>query len=216
MQHIQLDNLNRILCLGCHPDDIEIGCGGTLAQLIAACPSLHVDWIVLSGNQQRRAEAQRSAARWLAGAASQRVEVFEFRDSYFPAQYAELKTAMHELAAGVQPDLIFTHRIEDRHQDHRLVAELTWNAFRDRWIFEYEIPKYEGDLGHPNMFVPIESEVCRWKIDQLMEQFASQAEKPWFNAPMFEAQMRMRAIECGGGCEFAEAFHVRKSMIRFA
>lgn len=198
-----------VLCLGAHADDIEIGCGGTLLQL-AAERRVAVRWIVLSGDARRAREARRSAERLMRGAAALAVDVAGYRDGFFPAEGAALKEYFERLKRGVAPDLIFTHRGDDAHQDHRVVSELTWNTFRDCFILEYEIPKYDGDLGHPNVFVPISPAARRRKVRHLMAAFPSQRRKRWFTASTFDGLMRLRGVECAAAEGYAEAFHARK------
>lgn len=207
------NDVRSILCLGAHADDIEIGCGGTILKLLEQHPQASVHWVVLSGDHVRKAEAQISAERFLAAAHHRDVFVEEFRDRYFPAQYESIKEYIHELTAQVQPDVVFTHRREDLHQDHRLVAELTWNAFRNHLIFEYEIPKYEGDLGQPNVFVPLSEEICERKIDTIYDAFASQRDKPWFTKETFRSLLRLRGLECQAPSGCAEALYCRKLVI---
>lgn len=209
----ELKYLRRVLCLGCHADDIEIGCGGTLLRLLAEHPGLEVWWVVLSGEPVRAEEARESAAAWLAGAGERQVLFGDFRDRYFPAQWAPLKDFLHDIAARTEPDLVFSHRRDDAHQDHRLVGELTWNAFRDHLIWEYEIPKYEGDLGQPNVFVALEESVCRRKVELLRTAFPSQQDKPWYTADAFWALLRLRGLECNSPSRFAEGFYARKTRV---
>jgi LmbE family N-acetylglucosaminyl deacetylase len=211
MMRLSFDQLRTILCLGAHADDIEIGCGGTLLTLLAAHPSLRVHWVVLSADERRADEARQSALRFLGAAADEsRIQVAGFRDTFFPYQGAEIKEYFRALPAQVEPDLIFTHRREDLHQDHRLVAELTWNTFRRHLILEYEIPKYEGDLGQPNVFVPLSEAAARTKVELLLQAFPSQQAKSWFAAETFWALLRLRGLEAGPPHPFAEAFHGRK------
>ncbi|HZZ72838.1 MAG TPA: PIG-L deacetylase family protein [Pirellulales bacterium] len=210
MLNLRFDRLHRVLCLGAHSDDIEIGAGGTLLRLLHEQPALHVDWVVFSASEERAAEARHSAAQFLARAATARVVVKNFRDSYFPYQGAEIKEFFEELRRDAQPDLIFTHRRDDAHQDHRLLAELTWCAFRDHLVCEYEIPKYEGDLGQPNLFVPLAQNITERKLEIVTSAFASQQGKPWFTRDTFAALMRLRGVECHAAERFAEAFYVRK------
>jgi LmbE family N-acetylglucosaminyl deacetylase len=204
--------METILVIGAHPDDIEIGCGGTLLRLLSE-HEVDVHWFVLSGNQERKQEALTSATRFLDGARSHQIAVEDFRDAFFPASYTEIKERFLALREEVDPDVIFTHRCEDRHQDHRLVAELTWNTFRDQLILEYEIPKYEGDLGRPNIYVPIEKKHCEAKVATIVESYESQSSKKWFCAETFWALMRLRAIEANSETRFAEAFHCRKLVL---
>jgi len=213
MQVLQLDKIRSVLCLGAHPDDIEIGCGATIKQLCDRRPDVRVDWIVFSGDELRREEASQSAKAWLASVKTYNIVVHDFRDGFFPSQYEAIKNAIHETSRDVNPDVVFTHRLEDRHQDHRLLAEISWNAFRKQLILEYEIPKYEGDLGHPNVYSPLSEEEVRIKINRLIQYFPSQICKPWFDEMLFTAQMRLRGIESASMSKFAEAFHVRKCVI---
>jgi LmbE family N-acetylglucosaminyl deacetylase len=208
-----LNNLRRVLCLGCHADDIEIGCGGTVLRLLKENPGLEVWWVVLSGELERAQEAQQSAAMWLSGAGQRKVICGHFRDRYFPAQWSQIKDFIHGIAAKVDPDLVFTQRRDDVHQDHRLIGELTWNAFRNHLIWEYEIPKYEGDLGQPNVFVSLDEALCRQKVQQLGDAFPSQQGKPWFTADTFWALLRLRGLECNSPSHFAEGFYTRKIVI---
>lgn len=209
----KLTDLKAILCLGCHADDIEIGCGGTLLALLRDHPGLRVHWVVLSSAGERLEEARRSAASFLGDAAGHKIVIKTFRDRYFPYESLEIKDFIHSLSSECKFDMVFTHRLEDRHQDHRLVAELTWNAFRDHWILEYEIPKFEGDLGHPNLYVPLEQELCETKIDLTYSGFPSQQAKPWFSGETFRAMLRLRGLECNSPSGYAEAFHCRKMTI---
>jgi LmbE family N-acetylglucosaminyl deacetylase len=203
----------RVLAIGAHADDIEIGCGGTILRLVAEHPGLEVDWLVLSGAGGRAGEAADSAAAFCDGAGDTQVAVERFRDGFLPYVGGEVKERFERLKAEVDPDLILTHRLEDRHQDHRLVAELTWNTFRGHLILEYEIPKYEGDLGHPNLFVPLEAEHCRRKIELLRKSFPSQVGRSWFSDDTFWALLRLRGVESGGPGRFAEAFTARKLVL---
>lgn len=203
----------RVLCIGAHSDDIEIGCGGALLELMDRYPELEVVWAILSATGEREREARRSAAALLRRAAQRDVLIGGFRDAHFPAQFAEIKAWFGELAALPVPDLILTHRREDRHQDHGLVAELTWQTFRDHLVLEYEIPKYEGDLGQPQMFVPLSPAVARRKVTHLMKHFGSQRSHHWFNEDAFYSLMRLRGLECRAASGFAEAFHLRKAIL---
>jgi LmbE family N-acetylglucosaminyl deacetylase len=202
----------RVLAIGAHADDIEIGCGGTILRLVAEQPGARVDWLVLSGHGERAEEAAASATAFLGDAAA-RVMVEGFRDGYFPYLGGAVKDRFEQLKSEVVPDLVLTHRLEDRHQDHRLVAELTWNTFRDHLILEYEIPKYEGDLGHPNLYVPISAEHGERKVELLRKCFPSQASRSWFSDDTFWATLRLRGIECNAPDRLAEAFHSRKLVL---
>lgn len=207
MLSLSLDHVRTVLCLGAHADDIEIGCGGAVLDLLARQPGkIAVHWVVLSGDDARRAEARRAAEAFLTEASARNVVTQTFRDSYFPFIGGEIKQFIAELRDQISPDLIFTHRRDDLHQDHRLVAELTWCAFRDHLILEYEIPKYEGDLGRPNLFMPLDESVCRRKIDLLIESFPTQRSRPWFTADTFWALLRLRGLECNSPSRYAEAF----------
>ena len=210
MLNVQFGDVRTILCLGAHADDIEIGCGGTILKLLAQYPQATVHWVVLSGSAQRSAEARSSAEKFLAGANQSRIITKEFRDSFFPYDGAQIKEFIHDLSREVSPDLVFTHRREDMHQDHRVVSELTWNAFRNHLIFEYEIPKYEGDLGAPNFFVRLEKATCQQKIDAIVESFPSQHDKPWFTVDTFWSLLRIRGLEANSPTQFAEGLYCRK------
>lgn len=204
----------RVLCLGAHPDDIEIGCGGTLMHLSETRPALTLLWVVFTGTKARAEEARASAARLLGGRATVEARVEGFRDGYLPSQSAEVKDAFERLKGQFSPDVIFTHSLDDRHQDHRLLAELTWNTFRDHWILEYEIPKYDGDLGRPNVYVPLSQALCERKVSHLLETFPSQREKRWFRRETFLALLHLRGVEAGAPEGAAEAFTGRKVLFR--
>jgi LmbE family N-acetylglucosaminyl deacetylase len=206
-------NLRSVLALGAHADDIEIGCGGTILKLLAEHPGLHVHWVVLGAAGGRAEEAASSARRFLCGAASQEVVVKGFRDSYFPYLGGEVKEYIESLRNQVSPDVIFTHRRDDLHQDHRVVSELTWNAFRNHLVLEYEIPKYDGDLGQPNLYVPLDEALCRRKIEGIFEGFPTQHSKPWFTEDAFWALLRLRGLECHSPSKYAEAFFARKMVL---
>jgi LmbE family N-acetylglucosaminyl deacetylase len=200
----------RVLALGAHSDDIEIGCGGTLLTLLRQQPGSEVRWVVFSAAGTRADEARRSAEAFLESAGAHDVSIGTFRDGFMPYEGAAVKEYFETLKSAAAPDLIFTHRLDDRHQDHRLLAELTWNTFRDHLVLEYEIPKYEGDLGHPNVFVSLEPPVWQRKLSLLMTFFGTQRSKRWFTEEVFTSLMRLRGMEAGlaGGC--AEAFYARK------
>ena len=203
----------QVLCLGCHSDDIEIGCGGTILRLVAEHPHCEFHWIVFSATGPREAEARSAAALFLGPHASRPPLIKDFKDGFMPFLGAEVKTVFEELKSEIRPDLVFTHNRKDGHQDHRLVAELTWNTFRDHLILEYEIPKYDGDLGQPNLFVPLASDVCDRKVRYLMDTFASQRSKRWFDRDTFLALMRLRGMECNAPSGYAEAFYSRKVVL---
>jgi len=202
-----------VLCLGAHADDIEIGCGGTLLRLVSERRRVHVHWVVFSGDPRRASEARNSAARLMRGAAKLEIEIADFRDGFFPFEGAAIKERFESLKSRIDPDLIFTHRGDDAHQDHRAVSELTWNTFRDYCILEYEIPKYDGDLGRPNVFVPLDAATRRRKVRHLMAAFPTQRRKRWFTAETFEGLMRLRGVECAAREGYAEAFHARKLLV---
>jgi len=204
-----------ILCLGAHPDDIEIGCGGTVLALLANGRMVSCHWVVFSGGgTPREAEARTSAARFLARAKRQQVDVHSFRDGFFPYVGGDIKDAFEELARTVAPDAIFTHARHDRHQDHRVISDLTWNTFRRHLILEYEVPKYDGDLGTPNLFVPLARDVARAKVRHLLTVFRSQRSKRWFTADTFNGLLRLRGVESGAPAGLAEAFYGRKLLVR--
>jgi len=203
----------RFLCLGAHSDDIEIGCGGAILKLLAAHPGSSVTWVVFSSNDQREAEARGSATAFLQSAAQSNVIVHRFKESYFPHAGSEIKDAFEELKRSGTPDVVFSHHRHDVHQDHRTIAELTWNTFRNHLILEYEIPKYEGDLGHPGLYVPLSAAQSSQKIELLMTHFASQAGRSWFRPETFRGLMSIRGIECNAPDGTAEAFHLRKAVL---
>ncbi len=199
----------RILCLGAHSDDIEIGCGGTILRLVKQYRNCVIHWVVFSALGVRAAEAQRAAGLFAGTASLQGPLLQQFQDGFMLFVGAEVKAAFEGLKA-VSPDLIFTHHRKDAHQDHRLLAELTWNTFRNHLILEYEIPKYDGDFGQPSVFVPLESEVCQEKIRHIMDAFKSQHSKRWFRDDTFLSLMRLRGMECNSPSGYAEAFYCRK------
>jgi LmbE family N-acetylglucosaminyl deacetylase len=203
-----------VLCIGAHSDDIEIGCGGTILRLLAERPRVSVHWVVLCSDATRAREARRSATRMLKRASAHRIDIMQFRDGFLPYDGAAVKEAFEQLKRDVSPDVIFAHHGRDAHQDHRLVSELTWNTFRDHTILEYEIPKYDGDLGQPNVFVPLGGSVRARKIRHLMTAFPSQRSKRWFSPETFDGLMRLRGVECGASEGYAEAFHARKVVLR--
>jgi len=211
-------NLNRvgralnILCLGAHSDDIEIGCGGTILRLAEQHPGSVLSWVVFSSTGVRYAEAQRAAALFASSSTLRDPILKTFPDGFMPFVGAEVKRVFEELKA-VSPDLILTHHRKDAHQDHRIIAELTWNTFRDHLILEYEIPKYDGDLGQPSVFVPIPTEMCQKKVSYIMEVFQSQHSKRWFQPETFLSLMRLRGMECNAPSGYAEAFYCRKLVL---
>lgn len=198
-----------VLCLGAHCDDIEIGCGATLVHWADQYPGMRFHWAVFCGPQARRQESRSAAAMLLAGQHSE-LQFFDFRDGFFPTQGAEIKEVFEELKRSLRPDLILTHHLDDRHQDHAVLANLTWNTFRSHLILEYEIPKYEGDLGHPSLYVPLEVRDLDCKVRSLVDSFVSQHSRAWFTEETFRALARIRGVECGAPSGYAEAFHARK------
>jgi LmbE family N-acetylglucosaminyl deacetylase len=203
----------KILCLGCHSDDIEIGCGGTILRLIEQYPQCTFHWVVFSAVGVRKSEAERGAELFAGSTRIERSQFKEFPDTFMPFVGADIKKSFDEIKQAISPDLIFTHYRKDAHQDHRLISELTWNAFRDHFILEYEIPKYDGDLGQPNVFVPLESALYEKKVRFLMEGFRSQQEKRWFEESTFLSLMRLRGMECNAPSGHAEAFYCRKLIL---
>ena len=203
----------RLLCIGAHSDDLEIGCGGTVMTWLASMRAVEVTWVVLSAEGPRASEARRSARALLARAVAHKVVIAAFRDGYLPAQYADVKNFFEERKKEINPDVVLTHWLQDRHQDHRLVAELTWNTWRNHLVLEYEIPKYEGDLAPPNAYVPIPASLARRKVAHLKRHFSTQRRKDWFVADNFLGLMRLRGMECRSPSGFAEAFHARKLVL---
>jgi LmbE family N-acetylglucosaminyl deacetylase len=203
----------RVLCLGAHCDDIEIGCGGTILRLLRQDPGCEVYWYVFSSTPVRKREALKSAGLFLGGAKSKKLVIRSYRDSYFPSLHNRIKGEFERLKKEFAPDLILTHYRHDLHQDHRLISELTWNTFRSHLILEYEIPKYDGDLGAPNFFVALDRETCQHKAKCICESFASQRYKHWFTADTFLALARLRGVESNAPDGFAEGFHCRKLLL---
>jgi LmbE family N-acetylglucosaminyl deacetylase len=203
----------RILALGCHADDIEIGCGGTILHLIESLPSVEVWWAVLSARDARAEEVHRSAEAFLDGAADRRIIVREFRDGFFPYEGAPIKDFFEELKPQISPDLIFTHNRKDLHQDHRVTSELTWNTFRDHLILEYEVPKYDGDFGSPNVFVHLSEAISNRKVENLLAFFETQRDRRWFTGDLFLSTMRIRGMESNSPTRYAEGFYGRKVVL---
>jgi LmbE family N-acetylglucosaminyl deacetylase len=203
----------RLLVIGAHSDDIEIGCGGTILKLVEEGAISAIWWVVLSGNGDRAAEAEASAHALLNGTVEKRVIVRDFKDGFFPYDGGEIKAFFEDLKKEFSPDVIFTHQRQDLHQDHRVSCELTWNTFRDHLILEYEVPKYDGDMGSPNLFVPLDGDVCRQKVDHLLDHFASQRDKRWFREDLFSGLLRLRGMECQSPTSYAEAFYCRKAVL---
>jgi LmbE family N-acetylglucosaminyl deacetylase len=202
-----------VLCLGAHSDDIEIGAGGTILGWIASGVRLEVHWCVLSAIGRRAVEAEASASAFLAGAATSRIELAGFKDSFFPYQGHAIKARLEALKAGIGPDVVFTHRRSDAHQDHREISRLTWNLFRDHLILEYEVPKWDGDLGQPNVYVPLSAATLERKIELLLAHFGTQRSKDWFDAETFRGLARLRGMECRARDRYAEAFVLRKATL---
>src|SRR5438046_1871673 len=203
--------VTKILCLGAHGDDIEIGCGGTILRWLNEYPTAEIYWIVMGASGGRRAEALQSANLFLANARRKEIVVKEFRDGYFPYMGAEIKDFFEDLKGKYLPDVILTHYRGDLHQDHRLVSELTWNTFRNHLILEYEIVKYDGDIGNPNLFVQLDEATCQEKIGILMDCFKTQQHHDWFTPDAFSSLLRLRGIESKG--RYAEAFYCRKVVL---
>ena len=203
----------RLLCIGAHSDDLEIGCSATVMNWLASARAVQVTWVVLSAEGARATEARRSARALLSRAVDHRVVLATFRDGYLPGQYSGVKELFENLKKQTDPDVILTHWLEDRHQDHRLAAELTWNTWRNHLVLEYEIPKYEGDLAPPNTYVQVPASIARRKIGHLQRYFSTQRKKHWFAADNFLALMRLRGMECRSPSGFAEAFHARKLVL---
>jgi LmbE family N-acetylglucosaminyl deacetylase len=210
MLKMRFGDVRSLLCIGCHADDIEIGCGGTLLRMLAERSGIDVRWVVLSADGDRAHEAVASAKAFLSDAATHRVMIKNFRDSFFPYAGQNIKEFLHELSYEVSPDLIFTHYRKDEHQDHRTVSELTRCAFRDHLIMEYEIPKYDGDLGRPNIFVPLDESICRRKVETITGTFVTQQNKQWFSDDTFWSVLRIRGLECNSKSRYAEGFHCHK------
>jgi LmbE family N-acetylglucosaminyl deacetylase len=217
MMHLKLDGGAdrelQILCLGCHSDDIEIGCGGTILRLAGEYPDSVFHWVVFSAIGTREAEARRAAMQFVERSRLKGPLTKTFRDGFMPFAGAEVKAVFEELKQSVSPDLIFTHNRGDAHQDHRLIGEMTWNTFRNHLILEYEIPKYDGDMGRPGVFVPLPAELCEKKVSVIMDTFASQRGKPWFQRETFFSLMRLRGMECHAASGYAEAFYGRKLVL---
>lgn len=202
--------VRRVLCLGAHSDDVEIGAGGTILSLVKANPATEFYWAVFSGNTVRRTEARSSAKAFLQGARVKRLRTERFRESYFPSQWPAIKDCFESIRKEFDPDLVLTHCRDDRHQDHRVLSDLAWNTFRDHAILEYEILKYDGDLGTPNLYVPVSKQVAQLKASLLTKHFRSQAGKHWFTPDAFLSLMRIRGIECAAPGRYAEAYYGRK------
>lgn len=203
----------RALAIGAHPDDIEIGCAGTILKLIEDGAVSEIRWVVLSGDSERSQEAERSARELLEGVPHSEIVIADFPDGFFPYEGKRIKDFFEGLKADFSPDVVFTHQRGDLHQDHRISCELTWNTFRDHLILEYEVPKYDGDMSAPNTFVPLPERLSRRKIDHLMDHFASQRSKRWFREDLFSGLLRLRGMECNSPSAHAEAFFCRKAVL---
>jgi len=212
--NVDLKRDANILLIGAHSDDIEIGCGGTILRMVRELERVNIRWVVFSSEESRFEEARKSAGEFLAGipSANVRVDVLDQRNAYFPDCFREIKDYFEQLKSEISPDMIFTHQKEDLHQDHRVLADLTWNTFRSHLILEYEIPKYDGGLRDPNLFMPLAKDVCERKIEILFKHFESQRSKHWFTRDLFLGLMRVRGLEGGIPGGFAEAFYCRKSI----
>ena len=206
-------NRLRVLCLGAHSDDIEIGCAGTLLRWIQEFQHVDVTWAVLSAADARGEEARRSAQALLRSASSLDIIIGDFEDAHLPAEFRRAKVFLGDLRRRIEVDIVLTHALDDRHQDHRLIAEMTWQSWRNHVVFEYEIPKYEGDLGRPNVLVPLPKAIAERKVKHLLEHFGTQRSKDWFNADTFLGLMRLRGLECRSESGFAEGFFARKIIL---
>jgi len=204
----------RILCVGAHCDDIEIGCGATLRMLQRRKEGLIIDWVVLSGAEERRQETQRAMRLLVRSSRRGELRFGDFPDGRFPAAYTEIKSFCELLKRRSRPDLILCHERDDRHQDHRVVNEMIWNTFRDHVVLEYEVPKWDGGLGQPNVYVPLDAKDAGAKVDALLKSYPTQAGKDWFTRDTFMAMLRLRGLECRSPSGYAEAFYGRKLLLR--
>ena len=209
----QIEDVRVVLCLGAHCDDIEIGCGGTVLRLLSDRPHLEIHWVIFSSSPKRAEEARRSANVFLDAVPHKSITIHEFRDGFFPFQGIEIKENFEALKEHLKPDIIFTHYRDDLHQDHRTISDLTWNSFRDHFILEYEIPKYDGDFGTPNLFTPLPKDLCQRKVETILDCFTSQKHKSWFSPELFFAALRIRGMEANAPSGYAEAFYCRKAVI---
>jgi LmbE family N-acetylglucosaminyl deacetylase len=210
MTGLRLEGIKKVLCLGAHSDDIEIGCGATILRLIRNRPDIQVYWLVFSAQGSRTREAKRSAGEFLHDIRLHKICTARFKESYFPSEWPAIKDTFERVKREFEPDLVLTHYRNDRHQDHRVLSDLTWNTFRNHLVLEYEIPKFDGDLGTPNVYIPVSRELCEKKVVALLRHFQSQANRHWFTADTFWALLRLRGIECAATSGFAEAFYGRK------
>jgi LmbE family N-acetylglucosaminyl deacetylase len=202
-----------VLCLGAHADDIEIGCGGTILRWLEEYDNLEFHWVVLSSGRKRKKEALKAADLFLQGARKKTVVVDSFRDGFFPYIGTEIKEYFEALKKRVSPDVVLTHYRDDRHQDHRLVSDLTWNTFRKELILEYEIPKYDGDLGQPNLFMQLSEKVCQKKVRYILDVYQTQIQKHWLTEDTLRAMLRLRGVESRSAGKYAEAFYCRKMLL---
>ena len=207
------DRAPRLMFIGAHCDDIEIGCGGTVIELLRRFPDASVHWVVLSSEGERKQEAQSAASAMLRGIKNCKVTIKGFRGAYFPSEAPAIKDCFEEIKCISSPDVIFVHNRKDLHQDHRIAGELAWNTFRNHVILEYEIPKYDGDFGSPSVFMPVSAAAMKRKIALLMRVFKSQHNKQWFTPETFQGLMRLRGIECNSPSGYAEAFYSRKLVL---
>jgi LmbE family N-acetylglucosaminyl deacetylase len=211
--NLHLEDLKTVLCLGAHADDIEIGCAGLLLRLLERNPDVTVHCVVLSAPGDRKAEAEQSAQTLLERARKTDIRIGDFEETLFPYLGADIKKYLASLAAQISPDLVLTHWCQDRHQDHRTVGELTWTSFRDHLVLEYEIPKWDGDMGQPNTFMPLDKSLCSLKVEHLMKAFPSQARRDWFSPEVFWALLRLRGMEARSPSGYAEGFYCRKIVL---
>ncbi|MBP5975398.1 PIG-L family deacetylase [Brasilonema sp. CT11] len=200
----------KVLCLGAHCDDIEIGCGGTILKLVEKYPNIIFYWVVFSSNVQREKEAYNSANKFLEKVQKKKILIQQFKDGFLPFLGSEVKQFFEQLKQDYNPDIIFTHSRHDLHQDHRLISDFTWNTFRNHLILEYEIPKYDGDLGNPNFFVHLNPENYQNKVKYILESFPSQNSKEWFTEETFLSLLRLRGMESNAPSKYAEGFYCRK------
>lgn len=210
MASLRLEGIKKVLCLGAHSDDIEIGCGATILRLIQEQPDIQIYWLVFSARGTRTREAKQSAGEFLKSVRSRTIRTMTFKESYFPSEWPAIKDTFEKVKRKFDPDLVLTQYRDDRHQDHRVLSDLAWNTFRNHLVLEYEIPKYDGDLGTPNVYIPVSRELCERKVSVLLKHFQSQKNRHWFTADTFWALMRLRGIECAAQSGFAEAFYGRK------
>jgi LmbE family N-acetylglucosaminyl deacetylase len=210
MAGLKLNGANKVLCLGAHSDDIEIGCGATILRLIQEQPDVQIYWVVFSAQGLRAREAKKSAGDFLKDVRFRQIRTMSFRESYFPSEWPAIKNTFEQIKRKFDPDLVLTHYRDDRHQDHRVLSDLAWNTFRNHLVLEYEIPKYDGDLGTPNIYMPVQREFCERKVTALLKYFKSQTGRHWFTADTFWALLRLRGVECAAPSGFAEAFYGRK------